>query len=68
MAMARYFRGAYLGKGQLKKDGYLGFTVALWSTMAIGIEELKRWERHERKRLHGLGLLPNHPNAQHGID
>jgi glycosyltransferase involved in cell wall biosynthesis len=61
--MARYFRGAYFGKGQLRKDGYLGFVVALCSAFAMALEQLKLWEKYERARLKAAGLLPDHPNA-----
>jgi len=61
--MARYFRGAYWGKGQLRKDGYLGFVVALWSAFSMALIEFKLWEKQERARLKDAGLLPSHANA-----
>jgi hypothetical protein len=61
--IARYFRGAYFGKGQLRKDGYLGFVVALWGAFANALPEIKMWEKYERQRLKAAGLLPDHPNA-----
>ena len=61
--MARYFRGAYFGKGRLRRDGYLGFVVALCSAFAIALMEMKGWEKYEKNRLKIAGLLQEHPNA-----
>jgi glycosyltransferase involved in cell wall biosynthesis len=60
---ARWFRGAYFGKGRMRKDGYLGFVVALCSAFSLALMELKMWERYEKARLKKAGLLPDHPNA-----
>ena len=60
---ARFFRGAYLGKGQLHRDGYLGLTVAVMATFGQVLLELKLWERYEKARLQTIGHFPNHPNV-----
>jgi glycosyltransferase involved in cell wall biosynthesis len=61
--LIRYFRGSYFGKGGLRKDGYLGFVVALVVAFDIAILELKMWEKHEKATLKASGRLPDHPNA-----
>ena len=63
---ANHFRGSYFGAGRLRHDGYLGFTVAVLAAFAQVLLELKVWERYERERLLGAGLLPDHPNAAPG--
>lgn len=59
----RYFRGAYFGKGRLRRDGYLGFVVAVMGTFGQVLLELKKWQIHEQQRLAKAGSLPDHPNA-----
>jgi glycosyltransferase involved in cell wall biosynthesis len=61
--MLRYFRGAYFGKGRLRKDGYLGFVVALCAAFSMVLMEFKIWEKYEKARLKAVGQLPEHPNA-----
>jgi glycosyltransferase involved in cell wall biosynthesis len=61
--IARYFRGAYFGKGRLREDGYLGFVVALWGAFANALIEIKMWEKYEQARLKAAGKLPDHPHA-----
>jgi glycosyltransferase involved in cell wall biosynthesis len=60
---ARWFRGAYWGKGKLRQDGYLGFVVAFCSAFSMALIELKAWERYEKSRMKAAGTLPDHPNA-----
>lgn len=60
---ARWFRGAYWGKGKLRRDGYLGFVVALCGAFSMALLELKVWEKYEKARLRGVGAVPDHPNA-----
>jgi glycosyltransferase involved in cell wall biosynthesis len=59
----RHFRGSYFGAGKLRRDGYLGFVVAVLAAFANVLLEMKIWERWERERLRAAGMLPNHPNA-----
>ncbi len=47
--MARYFRFAYFGSGNLRHDGYLGFVVALISAFSLALAEMKKWERYEKR-------------------
>jgi len=63
LGIVRYFRGAYFGRGGLRKDGFLGFAVALVTAFDIAILELKMWEKYEKQRLRVNGQIPNHPNV-----
>jgi len=65
---ARYFRYAYFGKGRLRHDGYLGFTVALLATYNQILYDLKSWEIYERDQRAKQGTLSTHPNMAHPRD
>ena len=60
---ANHFRGSYFGKGKLRRDGYLGFAVAVLAAFAQILLEMKVWEQWQRHELVAQGLLPDHPNA-----